>query len=196
VRNSQNNSILGPNAVLIRLHAGVSQSAALSSLQRINTILENSPDGAGGVTPVLRPAEIVNYRSQQNTPAYLGAVLAAGAVLALALTLLASVRRRRRDLALLKTLGFTRRQLGAVVAWQSTVAVGIGTIVGVPVGIVVGRSLWDLFAHAINAVPQPTVPTLTIALIAVGALALANIVAAIPARQAARTRTAELLRAD
>ena len=44
----------------------------------------------------------------------------------LVLTLVASVRRRRRELALLKTLGFTHRQLAAVVAWQSTIAVALG----------------------------------------------------------------------
>ena len=65
------------------------------------------------VVSVQRPAEIVNYRSMGSTPALLGAALAVGAVSALALTLIASVRRRRRDLALLKTLGFTRRQLAA-----------------------------------------------------------------------------------
>ncbi len=148
------------------------------------------------VLPVQRPAEIVNYRSMTTTPLFLGTALAVGAIFALALTLFASVRRRRRDLALLKTLGFTRRQLGAVVAWQSTVAVAIGTVVGVPVGIIVGRALWDLFADAIHAVPRPSVPALTIALIALGALVLANIVAAIPGRQAARTPTALLLRAE
>ena len=82
--------------------------------------------------PVQRPAEIVNYRTMGNTPALLGAALAAGAVVALGLTLLASVRRRRRELALLKTLGFTRRQLAATVAWQASVAVAIGVLVGVP----------------------------------------------------------------
>jgi len=30
------------------------------------------------------------------------------------------VRRRRRELALLKTLGMTRHQLRAIVAWQTT----------------------------------------------------------------------------
>jgi FtsX-like permease family len=195
-RNRQRSAIPGPNAVLIRFRSGVDRTAARHSLDRINTTLENSADGAGGVSSVQHPAEIVNYRSQQDTPRYLGAGLAIGAVIALALTLIASVRRRRRDLALLKTLGFTRRQLGAVVAWQSTVAVGIGALVGVPLGIVVGRELWNLFADAIHAVPQPTVPTLTIALIVIGALVLANLVAAIPARQAARTRTAVLLRAE
>jgi hypothetical protein len=53
-----------------------------------------------------------------------------------------------------------------------------------------------LFANEIHVVPTPTVPTSTIALIAVGALALANVVAAIPGLQAARTRTALLLHAE
>jgi len=90
--------------------------------------------------------------------------------------------------ALLKALGFTQRQLAAAVAWQSSVPVAIGTIVGVPLGIVIGRLLWDLFAHQINAVPVPTVPSLPIALIVVVAVVLANIVAAIPGRMARERR--------
>ena len=113
------------------------------------------------------------------------------------LTLITSVRRRRRDLALLKTLGFTRRQLAAVVAWQSTIAVGDRNRSSASrSGIILGRALWYVFAGEIHAVPEPTVPALTIALIAFGALVLANVVAAIPARQAARTKTAVLLRAE
>jgi ABC-type lipoprotein release transport system permease subunit len=129
-------------------------------------------------------------------PLFLGVALAVGATSALALTLVASVRRRRRDLALLKTLGFTQRQLAAAVAWQSTIAVGIGVAAGVPVGLIVGRSLWDLFANEIHAVPRPVVPTLTIALVAIGALVVANLVAAIPARSAARTSATLLLRVE
>jgi ABC-type lipoprotein release transport system permease subunit len=82
------------------------------------------------------------------------------------------------------------------VSWQSTVAVTIGTVVGVPLGVAAGRSLWTLFARGINAVPQPTVPTASIALVTVGALVLANIVAAVPGRRAARTPTALLLRTE
>src|SRR5205823_8599370 len=152
--------------------------------------------GPPSVVSVQRPAEIVNYRSVGTTPALLGGSLAAGAVAALGLTLIASVRRRRRGLALLKTLGFTRRQLASVVAWQSSVAIAIGTVVGVPLGIAVGRALWDLFAHQVHVVPRPSVPRLSVALIAVGALVLANIVAAIPGRIAARTPAAPLLRAE
>ena len=77
---------------------------------------------AGGTFTVIgeqRPAEIVNNRSTGSIPRLLALGLAVGALTALGLTLAASVRRRRRDLALLKTLGFIRRQLLATVAWQS-----------------------------------------------------------------------------
>ena len=85
----------------------------------------------------------------------------------------------------------------ATVAWQSTVAVGIGTVIGVPLGIIGGRILWNLFARAIYlGVPAPNVPAPVIGLIVVGSLVLANLVAAIPGRLAARTPTALLLRAE
>jgi hypothetical protein len=131
-----------------------------------------------------------------HCPTVFGGALGAGAVVALGLTLIASVRRRRRELAVLKTLGFTGRQLASVVAWQSSVAVGIGVVVGVPLGIIVGRILWDLFATEIHAVPAPSVPALSVVLICVGALVLANIVAAIPGRVTERTSTALLLSAE
>jgi predicted lysophospholipase L1 biosynthesis ABC-type transport system permease subunit len=99
-------------------------------------------------------------------------------------------------MSVLKALGFTRSQLSAVVAWQSNVAVAVGTIVGIPAGIIAGRTLWDLFAQEINAVPSPVVPIVPIILIALGALVLANLVAAIPGRVAARTPAALLLRGE
>ena len=160
-------SPFGAEHDLRTLRDGADPTAAAQSLQQIadsvNEVLTADPTAAAfgaGVylLPVQRPAEIVNYRSMGNTPPILAAGLAAGAVVALGLTLAASVRRRRRDLALLKTLGFTHRQLAAVVAWQASVAAVVGIVVGVPVGIVLGRWLWILFAHQIFAVPRPTVP--------------------------------------
>jgi putative ABC transport system permease protein len=197
--NPQQQSIPGPNAILIRLRTGASTAAARRSLLAVESGVQatkGDEGSAGGYVQVLRPAEIVNYRSMGTTPALLGFALALGAVVALGLTLLASVRRRRRDLALLKTLGFTQRQLAAAVAWQSSVAVLAGILLGVPVGIVLGRFAWDLFAGELHAVPVPSVPETSILLIALGALALANLVAAIPGRIAARTPTALILRAE
>jgi hypothetical protein len=195
-RNSFNTPLPGPEAALVRLRPGAARAAAYRSLEKIAQETTNPENFGVGVLGVQRPAEILNYRSLGDTPAFLGAGLAAGAIAALALTLVASVRRRRRDLALLKTLGFTERQLAATVAWHSTTAVAIGVVAGVPLGIALGRSLWDLFAHDINAVPAPSVPVVAVVLIAMGALVLANVIAAIPGRLAARTPTALVLRSE
>ena len=99
-----------PSAIFVRFRPGVSRSSAVASLRRIATTLGSGAGSLGQVTllAVQRPAEIVNYRSMGSTPALLGAALGFGAIVALGLTLVASVRSRRRDLALLKTLGFTR----------------------------------------------------------------------------------------
>jgi len=193
----------GPAIDVVRTRSGVTPTAVLSSLRRVagvaNKALENDPQTYGDsfvVLGVQRPAEIVNYQSTGASPGILAAGLAVGAVVALGLTLGASVRRRRRDIALLKTLGFTRRQLAVAVAWQASVAAIVGIVLGVPVGIALGRWLWDLFARAIYAVPLPTVPVLEVVLVALGALVLANLVAAVPGQMAARTPTALVLRAE
>jgi len=186
--NNQGSAVPGPNAFLITIRPGVSSLAARRSLNHIDRILNGSQDGpVGGVVSVLRPAEIANYGAVGSTPTLLASVLAGGALGALGLTLVASVRRRRRELALLKTLGLTGRQLGASVAWQSSVSVAVGVTIGMPIGIALGRWLWTLFADGISAVPDPTVPALSMVLIALGALCFANVVAAIPGRIAART---------
>ena len=195
--NQQGSTITGPNAVFITIRPGVSPSAALRSLDRVDRSLSNGPDAPpSGVVSVLRPAEISANRAAGSTPSDLAWILAAGALGALGLTLVASVRRRRRELALLKAMGVTERQLASTVGWQSSVSVAVGLIVGTPLGIAFGRWLWTEFARGFSAVPDPTTPLVPILLVALGGLAFANIVAAVPGRIAARTPTALLLRAE
>ena len=93
-------------------------------------------------------------------------------------------------------MGFTARQLSSVVAWQATVAVAVGAVVGVPLGIVLGRFLWNLFAYELSVVPSPTVPVSAVVVIALGAIVVGNVVAAVPASMASKTPTALLLRAE
>ena len=185
----------GPNAVFVRLKT-LTNAGALARLNKIALVLQRAAMDSVGVVGVERPAEIANAGTLRATPLYLASALAASAVVALGLTLNASVRRRRRDLALLKALGFTQRQLAAAVAWQATVAAVIGLAFGIPIGIVVGRELWTLFARSINVVPEPTVPVLSVILVSVGALVFANVVALLPGRSAARTSAALVLRAE
>jgi hypothetical protein len=192
----------GPGTVFVRLRKGVSAAAGLADMHRIadaaNRAFAADPAAVGDTVDVLtvqRPAEIVNYRSTGSTPVILASGLALGALVALGFTLVASVRRRKRDLALLKTLGFTQRQLAAAVAWQASVTAIIGVVVGVPIGAALGRQLWILFAREIYAVPKPTVPW-SVLLVAAGALVVANVVAAVPGRIASRTPAAVGLRAE
>jgi ABC-type antimicrobial peptide transport system permease subunit len=197
--NLQGSNVAGPNAVLVRVKPGSNPAAAYRSLEQINGEVNANPSSqgqAGGVVSVLRPIEIVNFRSMDATPAILAAGLALGAIVALGLTISASVRRRRRDLALLKSLGFTQRQLTLVIAWQATVAAVLGAVVGIPAGIFIGRQLWIEFATGIHAVPNPAIPIVSVVLVGIGALVFANAVAALPGRSAARTPTALVLRAE
>lgn len=180
-----------PNEILVRLRPGADAGAARARLQRL------VPPGNGGmVSGVLRPAEITDYRSLGAAPALLVGALALGAAASLWLTLLSSVRHRRGELAVLKTLGLVRRELIRVVVWQAAAVVAAGIVVGVPLGIALGRFLWTLFATQLDVVPSPVVPALKVSLIAAGALAAAVVVALAPGRTAARTPAAVLLRAE
>ncbi len=77
-----------------------------------------------------RPGDIKDYASVRDTPLVLAAVLTVLAAGTLAHVLLTGVRRRRRDLALLKTLGLTRSQVQRVVAWEATTFAAVALLVG------------------------------------------------------------------
>jgi hypothetical protein len=193
----------GPAIEVVRLKKGVSIAAGLASLRRIsnaaNKVLSADPKSQGGNTFVegdQKPAEILAYQSAGATPLLLASGLSFGAVATLGLALASSIRRRRRDLALLKALGFTQGQIATAVLWQASVTALVGIFVGVPLGTVLGRWLWTTFANRIYAVPDATVPILQVIFIALGALVMANVVAVIPGRSAARTPAALILRAE
>jgi hypothetical protein len=131
-----------------------------------------------------------------SQPLTLAIGVAAAAVLALALTILASVRERRRDLALLRALGLRSRQLRAVVGWQTTTILVIAAAVGVPLGIAVGNWAWTTFANSIGVVPFSVVP-MTALLAGIAALLVAgNLVALWPAQLAARVAPAATFRTE
>jgi ABC-type lipoprotein release transport system permease subunit len=96
----------------------------------------------------------------------------------------------------LKALGFVRRQVAAAVCWQATTVALAGIAVGVPVGVAAGRVLWRVFATNFGVVPVDVVEPVLIAALALGVLAGANLLAAVPALLAARSQPARLLRAE
>ena len=184
-----------PSALAIDVVPGTTAAARAALIRRI---IAGRPAGTpDGTYPLNRPlaAEVTNASGMSGQPLALAVGLAVAAVLSLALTVLASVRRQRRELALLKTLGMTRRQVRAIVAWQTTVTLVIAAVAGIPLGLALGRWAWQAFAGTLGVVPVTAVPALALAAGTVGLLVLGNLLTALPGRVAARTAPAVTLRA-
>jgi hypothetical protein len=193
--NIEEGGYTGPNVWFVKYRTGVDRGAADARLHReIGPI--GSETGSLVVTPVQRPAEIVNAADIGAAPTLLAGALAVASLASLGFALATSVRRRRRDLSLLKVLGFTGRQVGATVRWQAAVTVAVGVLVGVPLGIIGGRVLWVLFADQLDVLPEPSTPLLLIAAIAAAAFAVGLLAAALPARAARRIRPGVALRSE
>ena len=173
------------NIFLLDLSAWADRRATLARLER----------EASAVVPS-RPAEVGNWGRVSGFPYLLAALIAALAAAILAHALVTSIRRRRRDFAILKTLGFERHDLRATVAWQASTVAAIGLLVGLPLGVGIGRFAWNLFAEELGVVPEPVAPLWPGLLVIPATLLLANLVALLPGRIAAGTRPAAVLRAE
>ena len=88
--------------------------------------------------PPEQGAQVLDLRQMGGLPFAIALGVAAAAVLALALTIFASVRQRRRELALLKSLGMRRGQLRAVVLSQTTTILVVAIAIGIPLGVAAG----------------------------------------------------------
>jgi predicted lysophospholipase L1 biosynthesis ABC-type transport system permease subunit len=199
VANSASQQSQAPaSAVAIDLVPGTSPAQRASLVRRITAA---DPDGVPGGTYELglnrvRAAAVRNAEQMGGQPLTLALGLAVAAVLSLTLTILTAVRRRRQELALLKALGMTRRQVRAIISWQTTLTLGIAMVAGVPLGIAAGRWAWGTFAGSLGVSPVTVVP---VALLAVGGVLLVlagNLLAAVPAVVATRTEPAAALRAE
>ena len=175
------------NIFAVRYAPGVSKAAAFASLQRVfgRTVLEQLP-----------AEDVVNLQTVDGLPLVLAALIVLLGLMTLGNTLVTSVTRRRRDLAILKTIGFVPPQIAAIVAWQATSFALLALLVGLPVGIAGGRWAWSAVASGIGSASPAIVPVLAVALIVPGTLVAANAIAAWPAWRAARIHPASVIRSE
>jgi ABC-type lipoprotein release transport system permease subunit len=176
-------------SLLIRLDTGADLDAVVEDL-------EAETESFIFVISQGRPTDIVNFGRVEATPYILGGILAALSIATLTHLLVSATRRRRRELAILKTLGFVRGQVRATVGWQATTLVLVALLIGVPLGVVAGRWAWVLFADGLGVVAVPRVPVVALVVLVPCAVLIANLVAAAPAAAAARTRPALVLRSE
>lgn len=173
------------NIFAVRFRPGVSRTAAVASLRHEFGLT---------VLPQVPSEDVINLQSVDRLPYVLAGLVGLLGLVTVGNTVISSVRRRRRDLAILKTIGFTRRQVATVVAAQATTFSLAALVVGIPIGIVAGRWAWSLVASSIGSVSPPVVPGLAIALIVPAAVILAQLIAAGPGWAAAKVAPAVVMR--
>jgi hypothetical protein len=142
------------------------------------------------------PFDVGNYARIENVPEVLALVLAVLGVGVLAQLMVVWVQRRRRDVAVLKTIGLLRRQVLSLVAWQAGTFAALSLLGGIPLGILAGRGAWALFANELGIVSSPILPGVGILLCIPAVLAIAMIVAVGPAWFASRLQPATVLQAE
>ena len=142
----------------------------------------------------ITPTSLVNFGEAVNFPLIFGAMLAVFGVATLFHLLVVSVAQRRREVALLKVVGFVNGQVASTMAWQATTLAVVGIVLGVPLGVMAGRAIWQAFANNLGAVPVSIVPVWLICLLVAGVLLLADLIAVVPALAAIRSKPRDLLR--
>ena len=120
----------------------------------------------------------------------------AGGLLVLQAAIASTQDERQYDAAVLRTLGFDRRQVRAAVVWQATTLAAVGVALGIPAGIVVGRLIWRAVADGLGVSATPTLGPLAVVLVAAATMVVVNLVARPPARAALRAQPAVVLRSE
>ncbi len=177
----------------VRYQSGVDKGVMYARLDALDA--KSGPDNSPPERPT-PPGEIEKLRNVESVPKVLAGFLLLLAMIALAHALVVGVRRRSHDYALLRALGFRRRDVRSAVAWEAGTIAAIGALIGVPVGLVLGRLSWARIAGNIGVFDANRVPILVVALAVPAAVAFAIVVAQLPARRAVRLRPAQILRSE
>jgi putative ABC transport system permease protein len=179
------------NGLVVKFRPGVPLQQGITALTaRIERL------GPYAITGPSTPADLVNFGQLQSLPLLLGLALGLLALLTITHLLLTSVHRRRRDLAVLRALGFTGGQVRATVSWMAVTLAAVALAVGIPVGLLCGSQAWRFFTGQLGIIDVTRTPVLSLVLLAVVGLALAVAIASVPGVSAGRIRPADALRAE
>jgi len=140
--------------------------------------------------------EVRNLHDLGSLPMLLGAFYALLGAAALLHSLVVTARRRIRDLAVLRALGFTSVQVVLTLVVMALTMVGFGLLLAVPVGIGVGRIVWDNAVTGIGAISPPVIPWLEMVALVAGALLFAVVAAGAIALRTRPRNPAATLRSE
>ncbi len=134
-------------------------------------------DFPGTVLGPMKPLDVADLERVRGVPYLLAALLGTLALVSVVVTLASAARRRRHEVAVLRSLGLARDQLRRLAAGEASTFVSLAVVVGVPVGVVAGRLLWTMAADGLGSEVGPAVPVLAIGIAVVVVLTLVNLYA-------------------
>jgi putative ABC transport system permease protein len=144
-----------------------------------------------------RPQDLIELSHGGGLLVALVVLLSALAFAVLLHALITSVRAREHDFGVLRALGFARGQMRATVMWQVLTLVAVSFVIGMPLGSLLGRRAWLLFAHQLGVASDAVYLSASfVAVVGAGALVLALLAAIVPAGIAARTHPTKVLHGE
>jgi ABC-type lipoprotein release transport system permease subunit len=182
---------VGPErGVAVRFAPGVNLHAAT---EKLTAALGET---VGGVGPADVPVELVNLRNVRTLPVVLAVFLALLAIAAAAHGLMTSARARGREFAILRSLGLTRRGMRSVLNSQATTIAAVGLLIGVPFGVILGRSAWAMVTGRVPLENVPPMPAIGVAILLPCVVLLAVVIALLPSRRVVRLQPGQVLRTE
>jgi FtsX-like permease family len=142
------------------------------------------------------PVELARLREVEAFPWILGGFLVAAGVVGVGHAIVTTVRRRRPDLAVLRSMGLVPGGVYQAIGAQALVLALVGFAIGIPLGVAAGQALWRALAGSLGVVVTVAVPWTAIVLAAAIGSAAVIALAVVPARTAAHTPIAAALRAE
>ena len=182
---------LAPDHLLIDRKAGVTESALTRHLQDVGV----QPDEAGLGYDVLDAVGIDSTRTK-SAPQLLAALMLVTGTAVLAFGIIARIRSRSDDMAVLRALGFSRPQTRATAAIAGLAVVVTALVIGLPLGIVLGRVAWSAYADAIGVFVRPRVPVFELAFFAAAALAFGMLLALVAVQRGRNRRVGDALHTE
>lgn len=188
----------GPGSFLaIDLADGVDVDVFLASIDGDERVTWDRNDFDSFFYPEpVRPAAIADVASMRRLPIGLGAFFALAMAAGLVTGIEVATRARRRELAILRSLGCTPRQVASSVRWHALTVASLAIAVGLPLGLAAGRVLYRNFAVDIGVVTTIDASVLAMTGAAVGTIVVALFASALPAHRISRTRLASFLRQE
>jgi hypothetical protein len=175
---------------LVTTRPGASVSSVIASLDR------RYPYGISDESRAHAPGPVRNLEQITRLPLALALFFALLGAAAFAQLIFMLASERRRDLAVLRVVGYTRRQTRGVLRSAAGSIAVVGLAIGIPAGLLAGRFGWHVVADGLAVSRSVTVPVAALAGVAAGLVAFALVVAMAPAHLVLRRTPGAALRAE